>query len=45
MNVVKPDKHRYGTNTIPEIILRWILSNIKRTPEHLGKEIKKHIKY
>lgn len=44
MDVMKPDAHELR-RSLPEIILRWILSNIKGTPEQLQKEIEKNIKY
>lgn len=45
MNIKKPDSPIFSKRSLPEILLRWILSNIKGTPEHLEKDIKKHKKY
>lgn len=44
MNVRKPDKHE-NKKSLPEIVLWWMLSNIKGTPEHLQKMMEKWIKY
>jgi len=44
MKCHKPDKHGIPL-TLTETIVKWILSNIRGTPEYLLKELEKHIKY
>lgn len=44
MDVMKPNKQD-NKKSFPDIILRWILSNIKGTPKHLQKKMEKWIKY
>ncbi|MFT4105529.1 MAG: hypothetical protein QM657_07210 [Lacrimispora sp.] len=45
MNVIKPDNHQLNKPTLPGIIIKIILRNIKGTPEFWRKEMEKNIKY
>lgn len=44
MDIKKPNR-RDIKRSLLENVLRWILSNLKGTPEHFQKEMEKWIKY
>ncbi|GEM_PF-6428962 len=45
MNIINPNSPEFRKLTLPEAILKFILSNIKGTLEHSQREMNKNVKY
>lgn len=45
MNIIKPNNDRLEDQSLFELFVRWLLSNVKGTPEYTKTEMEKNKKY